>query len=196
MMCLTSKTRGLSKGFTLVELLVTVSIAAILLGIATPSLQGIVLSNRVQSASSEFQSALAMARSEATKRGGDARVTIVANSKNGTAPVWTSGVTVFYDTTSNANNDAPPTDASTLLMKTSAFPDGVVVNVSFNHLIYNGLGRSISSSGAPLGGTAAFGANNSTWHCNIISLSGRARSARVSSAVYYAPSPAGGCPTS
>ena len=195
MLFLSAKTRCASKGFTLVELLITVAIAAILLGIAAPSLQGIILSNRVQSASSEFQSALAMARSEATKRGGDARVTVVANSKNGATPIWASGVTVFYDTTSNANNNAPPTDASTLLMRTSAFPDGVLVNVNFNHLIYNGLGRTISSDGAPLAGTAAFGAANSTWHCNIISFSGRARSARVSSDAYNAPAPAGGCAT-
>lgn len=180
-------------GFTLIELLVVVAIAAILLAVATPSLRGIIISNRVQSASSEFQSALAMARSEAVKRGGDARVTIVANQKTGNAPNWASGVTVFYDTTSNANNNAPPTDASTLLMRTSAFPDGVVVNISFPHLIYNGLGRTISSNGAFLAGTAAFGAADTTWHCNIISMSGRTRSARVTNAVYTAPAPAGGC---
>lgn len=183
--------KSVNGGFTLIELLVTVSIATVLMGVAIPSLKNIIVANRIQGASAEFQSALAMARGEAIKRGGDAHVTVVANSKIGTAPNWQSGVTVFYDTTSNANNDAPPSSASVLLMKTSAFSDNVTVSVNFPHLIYNGLGRSINSVGAPLAGVAAFGADGTDWHCNIISLSGRARVARITSAQFGAS----GCPT-
>lgn len=182
-----------SSGFSLVELMVVVAIAAILLAVAAPSLQSIILKNRVQSVASDFQSALATARGEAIKRGGDARVTVVANSKIAGSPDWTSGFTVFLDTTSNANGDAPTADATKLLMQTSAAPSGVQASVNFNHIIYNGRGRSMSSTGAPLGGVAAFGAPGSNWICTIISLSGRVRTVTVTEAVYLAPG--GGCPT-
>lgn len=177
-----------NRGFTLTELLVTIAIAAILLAVTAPSLRNIVLSNRIQGAAAEFQSALSIARAEAIKRGVDARVTVVANSKSGTplTPNWASGVTVFYDTTSNANGDAPPTDASKLIMKTGALPADVSASVNFNHIIYNGMGRTINSAGTPLGGTVAFGASDVDWRCTIISLTGRIRSTKVSSAAYNA----------
>lgn len=179
------------RGFTTVELLVTLAIAAILMAVAAPSLRSMFMLNRVQGAASEFQSALMIARAEAIKRGGDARVTIVANSMTGGTPDWTSGLTVFYDETANANGNAPTTDGSKLIMKTSALPDGVAASVNFNHLIYNGRGRSISSSGGFLSGTAAFGTSESDWRCLIISISGRVRSETVSNAAYLAV----GCPT-
>ena len=181
-----------SRGFTLVELLVTIAIAAILLAVAAPSFRALILSNRIQGASSEFQSALAIARAEAIKRGGDARVTVVANSKTGASPNWASGVTVFYDTTSNANGDAPPTNASTLIMKTGALPADVLVSIPFNHLIYNGMGRTISSNGAPLGDSVSFGATDADYRCIIISLAGRIRTVKISNAAFNASG--GGCP--
>lgn len=184
------------KGFTLVELMVTIAIAAILVAIAVPSLRGMILANRIQGAASEFQSALAIARSEAIKRGGDARVTIVANSKDGTVPNWASGVTVFYDTTNNANGDSPPASDLNVVMRTGPVAADVSAVVAFggpNHIIYNGMGRSMSSTGAMLGGTAAFGAAEGEWRCTIVSMAGRIRSVRISNAAYVANP---GCPTS
>lgn len=182
-----------SSGFSLIELMVVVAIAAILIAVAAPSFQSLILKNRVQSVASDFQSALATARSEAIKRGGDTRVTVVANSKVAGTPDWASGFTVFLDTTSDANGDAPSADATKLLMQTSAAPLGVQASVNFNHIIYNGRGRSMASTGAPLAGVAAFGAPGSNWICTIISLSGRVRTATVTDTVYNAPG--GGCPT-
>lgn len=182
-----------SSGFTLIELLVTIAIAAILLVVAAPSFRALIISNRVQGVSSEFQSALALARAEAVKRGGDARVTIVANSKTGTTPNWGSGLTVFFDTTANANGDLPPSNASTLIMKTGPFPDDVEVTANFNHVIYNGMGRTTNSNGAPLGGYIAVGASDTDYRCIVISLAGRARTAKISNAAYNAAG--GGCPS-
>lgn len=190
---------GLSQqGFTLTELLVTIAIASILVAVAAPPFRSMIISNRIQGASSEFQSALAIARAEAIKRGGDARVTIVANTNigTGTQPNWASGVTVFYDTTANANGDVPPTTNLNVIMKTS--PVAADVNAAVDvggpkHIIYNGLGRTISNTGAMLGGTAAFGSAESEWRCTIISTAGRVRSVKISNAAYVANP---GCPTS
>lgn len=181
-----------AQGFTLIELMVTVSIAAILVALATPSIRGMIMNNRIQAASTEFQSALFIARAEAIKRGGDARVTVVANAQSGGVPDWASGLTVFVDTTTNANGNAPPTNASTLIMTTGAVSADVLAVVNFNHLIYNGLGRSINSAGAALAGTAAFGAVDADYRCTVISATGRVRSIRVTSAAFAALP---GCPT-
>lgn len=59
-------------GFTLLELMVTVSIMAILLTIALPSFQGSLRSNRLATTSNELLASLSLARSEGIKstRGG------------------------------------------------------------------------------------------------------------------------------
>lgn len=56
-------------GFTLIELMVTVSILAILLGIGVPSFRATIQGNRVASVSSDLVAALHFARSEAVRRG-------------------------------------------------------------------------------------------------------------------------------
>ena len=57
-----------SSGFTLIEAIITISIASILASIAIPSFNKMIESNRISSASNEFLSALMYTRSEATKR--------------------------------------------------------------------------------------------------------------------------------
>lgn len=57
------------RGFTLVEQLMVVAILAILVGMATPSLAGLVRRGRAQSAQMDFIGALGFARSEAVRQG-------------------------------------------------------------------------------------------------------------------------------
>ena len=56
-------------GFTLIELLVVISIAAIIMAIAVPSFNQMVGQQRVKAAANDFKSSVALARSEARKRG-------------------------------------------------------------------------------------------------------------------------------
>lgn len=70
----------LSVGFTLVELLVVVAIVAILAGIAMPSFQGLIRSQRVKNASFELFASLMVARSEAIKRNADVTITPLSSS--------------------------------------------------------------------------------------------------------------------
>jgi type IV fimbrial biogenesis protein FimT len=55
------------RGFTLIELMVTIAVAAILLAIATPSFTSIINSNRLTSASNEMVATLQAARMEAVR---------------------------------------------------------------------------------------------------------------------------------
>jgi type IV fimbrial biogenesis protein FimT len=55
-------------GFTLIELLTTVTIVGVLAMIAVPSMQKMILAQRVRTAASDLQTSLYFARSEAIKR--------------------------------------------------------------------------------------------------------------------------------
>lgn len=56
------------KGFTLVELLVTISVAGILIAIAIPSFSNIIIDYRLNTISSELAEVMSFARSESIKR--------------------------------------------------------------------------------------------------------------------------------
>jgi type IV fimbrial biogenesis protein FimT len=57
------------KGFTLIELMVTIAVLAIIVTIAIPSFQDIIERNRVVTQANNILSAVQLARSEAVKRG-------------------------------------------------------------------------------------------------------------------------------
>lgn len=77
-------------GFTLIELLIVLSIIGITLGIAVPSFQSLIASNRLTTSANNLISALQLAKSEAIKTN---FLTIV--SKNSTS--WSNGWVVFSD---------------------------------------------------------------------------------------------------
>ncbi len=56
------------RGFTLVELMVTVVVLAVLIAIGMPAMNGLINSNRLTAQSNELVGAIQMARSEAIKR--------------------------------------------------------------------------------------------------------------------------------
>jgi len=67
-------------GFSLIELIVALSVMAILLAIAVPSFQEFIRGQRVKTTSFDVFAALNYARSEALKRNGDVTLTPVSSN--------------------------------------------------------------------------------------------------------------------
>lgn len=89
--------RNQNHGFTLIELMITIAIAGILLAVAAPSFRDLLLNNRTAIQTNDLISDLALARSEAAKRGG--RVTICTSSDGATCTnsSWGEGRIIFVD---------------------------------------------------------------------------------------------------
>jgi len=83
-------------GFTLVELLVAVAVAAILVVVAAPSMTRFLDMRAVEGRADELAEALRQARSEAMKRGGDVDLCASSNAATdsptcGAATAWVQG---------------------------------------------------------------------------------------------------------
>lgn len=65
---MSTRTNRQSQGFTLLEMMITISIGAILLAIAAPNMRSFIVSNRLTSSANEIMGALGLARSEAVRR--------------------------------------------------------------------------------------------------------------------------------
>ena len=85
------------RGLTLVELMVALAVLVILLTVAVPGMRNFVKNNRLTAAANDLAVSMALARSEAVRRG---RPVTVCSSSSGTAcdgAAWAEGWIVFVD---------------------------------------------------------------------------------------------------
>ena len=93
-------THRYNQGFTLVEMIIAVAIAAIVLGMGVPGFQQLIRANRTVTEVNRLVTALSLARSEAVKR--NATVAMRPSGVN-----WENGWVVFTDNvTQNGTIDA------------------------------------------------------------------------------------------
>jgi type IV fimbrial biogenesis protein FimT len=77
------------RGFTLIEMMITIALAAVLLAIVAPSFRQLIANQRIKTASFDLFSALNYARSEAVKRNAVGGVTLQAGALTNGA--WGTG---------------------------------------------------------------------------------------------------------
>jgi len=88
------------RGFTLIELMVTIVLASILAAIAVPGFRDLIQNNRAITLSSDFTTAIQLARSEAIKRGSSVTVCAASDTTHtacGGSDDWSNGWIVFSD---------------------------------------------------------------------------------------------------
>lgn len=95
-------TAVLDRGFTLIELMITIAVLAVLLTIGIPSFSEAMLGSRLSSYANEFVASANLARSEAIKR--NSRVGLCVSSDGVsclTSGGWDQGWVVFHDSDNN-----------------------------------------------------------------------------------------------
>jgi type IV fimbrial biogenesis protein FimT len=95
------------RGFTLVELLTVIGIAAILMMVAVPSFTKVIATQRLKAAASNLQVALYTARSEGIKRNVDVCITTSSTSCT-PANAWNQGWYVRDTSSGNVIATFPP----------------------------------------------------------------------------------------
>ncbi|ASJ72403.1 GspH/FimT family pseudopilin [Granulosicoccus antarcticus] len=176
--------RHQARGFTLMELLITVSVAAILMATAAPGFQSLIQQSKQESRVNELTGALYYARSEAIKR--SSRISVCARSSNTSCGTnWDKGWIVFID------NGATPgvIDTSESVLKVaSSLPSGFRVK---NTAIVQGASEATQRSYVRFGprglsnwrgsGTFTFcdGRGTSAARAINVSMSGDVRHARA-----------------
>ena len=96
------KTARRAWGLTLIELMVTMAVAGILLGLAVPNFRGFLTNSRANALTNDLVTAFYLARSEAVKRGVQVTVCKSTNTNDtnptcSTSAGWETGWLIFTD---------------------------------------------------------------------------------------------------
>lgn len=159
--CQTRQFQRRPNGFTLIELIVTLTIAGILATAAVPSFRSFVASQRIKTASFDLIAALTQARSEAIKR--NTYVSMCRASGSSWEGGWSIGI----------GNTCPVT---TVLRSQSAYSNlSITDSANTSPVTFGGNGR-LSSTTTKFTITASPSVSGITSRCITLSLSGQASS--------------------
>ncbi|HZV65970.1 MAG TPA: GspH/FimT family pseudopilin [Telluria sp.] len=165
---------GSSSGFSLIELMSVLAVAAVLMAIALPELRQLLRTLQFRAAVNDLSGAIGLARGQAIARG--ARVELVPAGAGGTD--WSRGWIVFID----HDGDRRPGRADEVIAQHGPLADGIVIRTNFSgqqggaYFAYNGTGRGCTdtSSAAARWGTLSLFRDGQVRRIKINML-GRAR---------------------
>lgn len=167
-----------ASGMTFIELLVTLSIATILMTLAVPAFDSMLQTNRFATFSNSFLLHLNLARSEASKR--NARVALCKSADGSTCTTsgnWSQGWIVFHDVNNNAQVDT----GEDVLHVHESIPDSLILTGNTpvaNYVSYASMGGARMTSGAFQAGTLTLcrpSASSGEARRIVISATGRPR---------------------
>ncbi|TSA49992.1 MAG: prepilin-type N-terminal cleavage/methylation domain-containing protein [Nitrosomonadales bacterium] len=171
-------------GFALTELMVTLSVSAILPAVSVPAFNQVMASSRLTAYANDMFATLVLARSEAVKR--NQRVVLCKSADDGQTCAgtggWEQGWIVFVD----LNNDASRAASELIVRKMPALPNGYALNGNTSissYVSYDPQGMTKLASGAFQAGTftlcppapAASGHGRKI----VLSASGRSRISKI-----------------
>jgi type IV fimbrial biogenesis protein FimT len=148
--------RRRAAGFTLLELMMVLVLAAILLGVGGPSFQDSLQRNRQQSTFNRVASAMSLARSEAVIRSQPVSVCPTTDNASCGGSNWETGWLIFVDNgegTGGAALDGTLNGTEELLRIGEPAPAGVTIRTlgflaGTSNVVFLDSGRPISGSGA------------------------------------------------
>jgi type IV fimbrial biogenesis protein FimT len=148
------ETRGIA-GFTALEVLVTMAIAAILVAVGVPAFTEVMRQVRVASAMNQITSDLYAAKGEAIKR--NTRVLVCARGSSATSCAtvtdWSTGWLVCFDADANGNCDTSTTTAPNPLIVRNAIHDSLTLTGPSAPLTFTSTGPTTAAATLTLSGT-------------------------------------------
>ena len=122
-------------GFTLIELIITVAIAAIVMAIGIPSFRDTIRENRLTTYNNQFITALNLARSEAINLGS----TVTLCSSDG-ATCKSGGYQQGWIVFRNRSGGANPANAAAIIRVFEKLPEGMTLIGSVDSVSYTSIG--------------------------------------------------------
>jgi type IV fimbrial biogenesis protein FimT len=167
------------RGFTIIELVITLALFGVLLGLGIPAFTTFIQNAQIRNAAENAMTGINLARAEAVQRNSTVRFQLVTNLTSSCALSQSSGTWVVSQDSAAGLCDVAPSETVTprTIRKQSAQEGSAKVAVTAtgsSSIVFNGLGRVVGT------GISQIDINHSTLTCEHVDLvNGSARCLRI-----------------